>query len=78
MSTKLSLLSQWIEFLLFASLLLGVCVIFSIMAHFYTYVDPEEVEKIYLENSVREEDDGDLKNKNNEMQMKKTGKSTKI
>uniref|UniRef100_A0A3Q0R2B0 Solute carrier family 15 member 2 n=1 Tax=Amphilophus citrinellus TaxID=61819 RepID=A0A3Q0R2B0_AMPCI len=71
-------LEQWIEFLLFASLLLGVFIIFSIMAHFYTYVDPEEVEKIYLENSVREEDDSDLKKKNNEMELKKTGKSTRM
>uniref|UniRef100_A0AAX7TT00 Solute carrier family 15 member 2 n=1 Tax=Astatotilapia calliptera TaxID=8154 RepID=A0AAX7TT00_ASTCA len=44
-------LEQWIEFLLFACLLLGVCIIFSVMAHFYTYVDPEEMEKLYLENS---------------------------
>ncbi|CAG08274.1 unnamed protein product, partial [Tetraodon nigroviridis] len=31
-------LEQWVEFLLFACMLLGVCIVFSIMAHFYTYV----------------------------------------
>ncbi|XP_071389295.1 solute carrier family 15 member 1 [Centroberyx affinis] len=35
---------QWAEYLLFASLLVAVCVIFSIMAHFYTYMDPAEIE----------------------------------
>lgn len=47
------------------------------MAHFYTYVDPEEMEKLYLENSVREEDDSDFKKKN-EIELNKTGKSTKM
>lgn len=42
-------LLQWVEFLLFASLLLGVCIIFSIMAHFYTYVDPDQMVKLYME-----------------------------
>uniref|UniRef100_A0A8C4FH54 Solute carrier family 15 member 2 n=1 Tax=Dicentrarchus labrax TaxID=13489 RepID=A0A8C4FH54_DICLA len=40
-------LEQWKEFLLFAGLLLGVFIIFSIMAYFYTYVDPDELDKIY-------------------------------
>uniref|UniRef100_A0A8C5BT78 Solute carrier family 15 member 1a n=1 Tax=Gadus morhua TaxID=8049 RepID=A0A8C5BT78_GADMO len=35
---------QWAEYVLFASLLVAVCVIFSIMAHFYTYMDPAEIE----------------------------------
>ncbi|XP_071775663.2 solute carrier family 15 member 2 [Centroberyx gerrardi] len=52
-------LDQWMEFLLFAGLLVAVCIIFSIMAHFYTYVDPEQLDKIYLEDSRREEDDDD-------------------
>uniref|UniRef100_A0A674NLG1 Solute carrier family 15 member 2 n=1 Tax=Takifugu rubripes TaxID=31033 RepID=A0A674NLG1_TAKRU len=42
-------LEQWIEFLLFACLLLGVCIIFSIMAHFYTYVDPDQMVKLYVD-----------------------------
>ncbi|KAM3857127.1 solute carrier family 15 member 1b [Diretmus argenteus] len=35
---------QWAEYILFASLLVAVCVAFSIMAHFYTYVDPTQIE----------------------------------
>ncbi|KAJ3592632.1 hypothetical protein NHX12_007759 [Muraenolepis orangiensis] len=35
---------QWAEFVLFASLLVAVCFIFSVMAHFYTYMDPAEIE----------------------------------
>ncbi|XP_076603528.1 solute carrier family 15 member 2 [Chaetodon auriga] len=72
-------LAQWTEFLLFACLLLGVCIIFSIMAYFYTYVDPEELEKIYAKDSVEEEEDHeDLKKKANDIYMKKTGGSTRL
>ncbi|XP_051840005.1 solute carrier family 15 member 1 [Antechinus flavipes] len=35
---------QWAEYVLFAALLLVVCVIFAIMAHYYTYVNPAEIE----------------------------------
>ncbi|XP_056157187.1 solute carrier family 15 member 1-like [Lampris incognitus] len=35
---------QWAEYVLFSSLLVAVCVIFAIMAHFYTYMDPTEIE----------------------------------
>uniref|UniRef100_M3YJ40 Solute carrier family 15 member 1 n=1 Tax=Mustela putorius furo TaxID=9669 RepID=M3YJ40_MUSPF len=35
---------QWAEYVLFAALLLVVCVIFAIMARFYTYVNPAEIE----------------------------------
>ncbi|XP_074920796.1 solute carrier family 15 member 1 [Chelonoidis abingdonii] len=41
-ASKLS--EQWAEYVLFAALLLAVCIIFSIMAYFYTYVDPVEIE----------------------------------
>ncbi|XP_006141596.1 solute carrier family 15 member 1 [Tupaia chinensis] len=49
---------QWAEYVLFAALLLVVCIIFAIMAQFYTYVNPAEIEaqfdeeerKKYLEN----------------------------
>ena len=30
--------------MLFAALLLAVCIIFAVMAYFYTYVDPNEIE----------------------------------
>ncbi|KAM5288071.1 solute carrier family 15 member 1 [Ctenodactylus gundi] len=35
---------QWAEYVLFAALLLVVSVIFAIMARFYTYVNPAEIE----------------------------------
>ncbi|NXX47946.1 S15A1 protein, partial [Tricholaema leucomelas] len=41
-ASKLS--EQWAEYVLFAALLLAVCIIFAIMAYFYTYIDPNEVE----------------------------------
>ncbi|XP_013883956.1 solute carrier family 15 member 2 [Austrofundulus limnaeus] len=72
-------LEQWIEFLLFAALLLGVCIIFSIMATFYTYVDPEQMDKVQLEEPGKDEDDHvDMKKKNVDMLMKETRKSTKL
>ncbi|NXH18761.1 S15A1 protein, partial [Bucco capensis] len=35
---------QWAEYVLFAALLLVVCIVFAVMATFYTYVDPNEIE----------------------------------
>ncbi|XP_041637847.1 solute carrier family 15 member 1-like [Cheilinus undulatus] len=35
---------QWAEYILFASLLVLVCIIFAIMAYFYTYTDPAKIE----------------------------------
>uniref|UniRef100_A0A3B3Y7C1 Solute carrier family 15 member 1a n=1 Tax=Poecilia mexicana TaxID=48701 RepID=A0A3B3Y7C1_9TELE len=35
---------QWTEYILFASLLVAVSIIFSIMASFYTYIDPTAIE----------------------------------
>uniref|UniRef100_A0A8C5FVZ5 Solute carrier family 15 member 1-like n=1 Tax=Gadus morhua TaxID=8049 RepID=A0A8C5FVZ5_GADMO len=40
---------QWAEYVLFAALLIFVCVVFSIMAYFYTYTDPAEVEARFAE-----------------------------
>ncbi|NXN11509.1 S15A1 protein, partial [Indicator maculatus] len=39
-----TLSEQWAEYVLFAALLVAVCIIFAIMAYFYTYVDPNEIE----------------------------------
>uniref|UniRef100_A0A8C7YGX4 Solute carrier family 15 member 2 n=1 Tax=Oryzias sinensis TaxID=183150 RepID=A0A8C7YGX4_9TELE len=50
-------LEQWKEFVLFAGLLLGVCIIFSVMSVFYKYVEPENMDKINLEDT-KEEDEG--------------------
>lgn len=70
---------QWKEFLLFACLLVGVCIIFSIMAHFYTYVDADEMDKMYMGDSGNEDDDqDDLKKKNRHIHMTKTRKSTRL
>ncbi|XP_067841606.1 serine/threonine-protein kinase 24-like [Heptranchias perlo] len=40
---------KWAEYILFAALLMTVCVIFAIMAYFYTYVDPKQVEAEFEE-----------------------------
>lgn len=50
-------LFKWAEYILFASLLIVVCVIFSIMAHFYTYINPAEIEAQFMKKS----DDDDKK-----------------
>uniref|UniRef100_A0A8C7SRP0 Solute carrier family 15 member 1 n=1 Tax=Oncorhynchus mykiss TaxID=8022 RepID=A0A8C7SRP0_ONCMY len=56
---------QWAEFVLFASLLVAVCVIFSIMAYFYTYMDPAEIEAQFRDKDGTEESDKE------ELQMQK-------
>lgn len=68
------------EFLLFACLLLAVCIIFSIMAHFYTYVDPDQMIKLYIGNSDKIEDDDakETGRKRNDMALKDTSTSTKM
>ena len=48
--------SQWKEFLLFAGLLLAVCIIFSIMAYFYTYNDPAEIEARFAHTEDKKEE----------------------
>ncbi|XP_062236747.1 solute carrier family 15 member 1b [Platichthys flesus] len=45
----ISLPDQWAEYVLFASLLIVVCVIFAIMAYFYTYTDPTVIEAQFAE-----------------------------
>lgn len=35
---------KWVEYILFASLLVVVCIIFAIMGYFYTYIDPVKIE----------------------------------
>lgn len=49
--------SKWAEYILFASLLVAVCVIFSIMAHFYTYIDPTEIEAQFKKKPQDDDDD---------------------
>ncbi|XP_044073862.1 solute carrier family 15 member 1 [Siniperca chuatsi] len=49
---------RWAEYILFASLLVAVCIIFSIMAYFYTYIDPTEIEAQF-KTKVNEDDEDD-------------------
>ncbi|XP_035382670.1 solute carrier family 15 member 1b [Electrophorus electricus] len=48
---------QWAEYVLFASLLICVCVIFSIMAYFYTYIDPMEIEAQFAEGGPQDKEE---------------------
>lgn len=55
---------------------MGVCIIFSIMAYFYQYVDPDQLNKMYLDDSGS--DDEEVKMKDKGMQMKKKETATKL
>ncbi|XP_062957585.1 solute carrier family 15 member 1 [Cynocephalus volans] len=44
---------QWAEYILFAALLLVVCIIFAVMARFYTYVNPAEIEAQFDEDEKK-------------------------
>lgn len=46
---------KWAEYILFASLLVVVCVIFAIMAHFYTYIDPVMIESQFAQREPEED-----------------------
>lgn len=61
-------LLQWAEYVLFASLLVAVCIIFSIMAYFYTYIDPAEIEAKFKQNKELEPDEKEAK-ENKAMKM---------
>lgn len=58
-----TLLLQWAEYVLFASLLVLVCIIFSTMAYFYTYIDPSEIEDQFSKKVDDDEDDKDKREK---------------
>ncbi|XP_068612660.1 solute carrier family 15 member 1b [Brachionichthys hirsutus] len=49
-----TLQDQWAEYILFASLLVLVCIIFAIMAYFYTYIDPTKIEAQFADESEKE------------------------
>ncbi|XP_006879682.1 PREDICTED: solute carrier family 15 member 1 [Elephantulus edwardii] len=64
---------QWAEYILFAALLLVVCIIFAIMAKFYTYINPAEIEAQF------DEDEKNKKlEKNNFYPMTETDPQTKM
>ncbi|NXK60820.1 S15A1 protein, partial [Sylvietta virens] len=46
---------KWAEYVLFAALLLVVCIIFAIMASFYTYIDPNEIEAQFSKEEKEED-----------------------
>lgn len=74
----ISLPFQWKEFVLFAALLLAVCIIFSVMAYFYEYVDPDKVLKMYDDDDDEDEDCCDTELTKNGMNMEKKRKSTRM
>nr|XP_046238771.1 solute carrier family 15 member 1-like [Scatophagus argus]XP_046238772.1 solute carrier family 15 member 1-like [Scatophagus argus]XP_046238773.1 solute carrier family 15 member 1-like [Scatophagus argus]XP_046238774.1 solute carrier family 15 member 1-like [Scatophagus argus]XP_046238775.1 solute carrier family 15 member 1-like [Scatophagus argus]XP_046238776.1 solute carrier family 15 member 1-like [Scatophagus argus] len=47
---------QWAEYILFASLLVLVCIIFAVMAYFYTYIDPAKIEAQFEEEEPEEKE----------------------
>lgn len=51
---------QWAEYVLFASLLVAVSIIFAIMAYFYTYIDPAEIEAKFLEHDPEDKEKKDI------------------
>ncbi|XP_065149244.1 solute carrier family 15 member 1 isoform X1 [Paramisgurnus dabryanus] len=66
---------QWAEYVLFASLLVAVSIIFSFMAYFYTYIDPDEIEaQIKREQDLEPEE----KNRETEQTEEQEVKQTKI
>lgn len=64
---------QWAEYVLFAALLVAVCIIFSIMAHFYTYINPAEIEAKFKQNEELETKEKE--SKAIEMETEKTSQS---
>uniref|UniRef100_F7BBU0 Solute carrier family 15 member 1 n=2 Tax=Ornithorhynchus anatinus TaxID=9258 RepID=F7BBU0_ORNAN len=55
---------QWVEYFLFAGLLLVVCVIFAIMAYYYQYVNPAEIEAQFDEDEKKKTGDLQPNNQN--------------
>uniref|UniRef100_A0A8C9XW45 Solute carrier family 15 member 1 n=1 Tax=Sander lucioperca TaxID=283035 RepID=A0A8C9XW45_SANLU len=69
---------QWAEYVLFASLLFAVCIIFSIMAYFYTYINPAEIEAQFKQKFDEDDDDkSQLQKEEVEMVKKDSIKSHK-
>ncbi|KAM9203380.1 solute carrier family 15 member 1 [Mergus octosetaceus] len=66
-ASKLS--QQWAEYVLFAALLFAVCIIFSVMAYFYTYIDPNEIEAQLDEEEKQVKKDPDLQEKEEEKEV---------
>uniref|UniRef100_A0A670YXG5 Solute carrier family 15 member 1 n=1 Tax=Pseudonaja textilis TaxID=8673 RepID=A0A670YXG5_PSETE len=54
---------QWAEYILFAALLFAVTIVFAVMAYFYTYVDPAEVEAQFAEEDKKKKEKDQLEKK---------------
>ncbi|KAM6446847.1 solute carrier family 15 member 1 isoform 1-T1 [Liasis olivaceus] len=66
-ASKLS--EQWAEYVLFAALLFAVTIIFAIMAYFYTYVDPAEVEAQFAEEEQKKKEKDQLEKEQQEKEQ---------
>lgn len=71
-------MEQWTEFLLFAALLVAVSIIFSIMAYFYTYVDPDQLDKTFREDTDDEKMESSDVKKNEAVSLTDMPKQTKM
>lgn len=58
--SQVCVLLQWAEYVLFASLLVAVSIIFSVMAYFYTYIDPMEIEATFVEHEPEDKKKKDI------------------
>ncbi|KAM9836042.1 solute carrier family 15 member 1-like [Aulostomus maculatus] len=58
---------QWAEYILFGSLLVGVCVFFAVMAYFYTYIDPCQIEAQFAQKTPKDKEE----EKRRSVEMKK-------
>ncbi|RXN09985.1 solute carrier family 15 member 1-like protein [Labeo rohita] len=57
--------AQWAEYVLFASLLVAVSIIFAFMAYFYTYMNPAEIEAQFTESEDKKKQDHEMMTKDN-------------
>ncbi|XP_056606416.1 solute carrier family 15 member 1b [Triplophysa dalaica] len=55
-----TLQDQWAEYVLFSSLLVAVSIVFAIMAYFYTYIDPTEIEAQFIEHEPEDKEKKDI------------------
>ncbi|XP_061081719.1 solute carrier family 15 member 1-like [Conger conger] len=60
---------QWAEYILFASLLVAVCVAFAVMAYFYTYIDPTEIEAQFQSDNIEKEKENEKDNEKEKVEM---------
>ncbi|KAJ8350271.1 hypothetical protein SKAU_G00254010 [Synaphobranchus kaupii] len=70
---------QWAEYILFAALLMAVCVVFAWMAHFYTYVDPNEIEaQFHRDNFEKDNEKQNMKEEKDSICMEKKDNNEEV